>query len=93
MDSIWPIFNAAPRIRHSALASRSAFDSVMKLPYSVPLLPLPLLLLPELLLLPPPKDLAMLSVKEPRIKLAPMLAKPKALPICVEGTLHSKCNQ
>jgi hypothetical protein len=63
----------------------------MTLPYSVPLLLLPLLLLPVLLLLlPPPKDLAMLSVKEPRMRLAPMLAKPKALPICVDGTLHSK---
>jgi hypothetical protein len=76
-------------MRQSAFASRSALDSVIKLLYNAPLLPL--LLLPPLLLLlllPPPKDLAMLSVKDPRIRLAPMLAKPKALPICVDGTLH-----
>jgi hypothetical protein len=79
MDSICPIFSAAPRMRHSAFASRSAFDSVIKLLYNAPL---PLLLLPVLLLLLlPPKDFAMLSVKEPRIRLAPMLANPKALPI------------
>lgn len=30
MDSIWPSLSAAPRIRHSALASRSALSSVMR---------------------------------------------------------------
>jgi hypothetical protein len=69
-------------MRHSALASRSAFDSVIKLLYTPPLL-----LLPSVLLLPPPSVLLTLSVMLPNSKLAPMPAKPRARPICVEGTL------
>ena len=73
-------------MRHSAFASRSAFDSVMKLLYTLlpPLLPL----LPSLLLLlPPPSVLETLSEMLPNSRLAPMPAKPSARPNWVEGTL------
>jgi hypothetical protein len=61
----------------------------MKLLYT----PLPLLLPSVLPLLPPPSVRVTLSLMLPNRRLAPMPAKPRALPNWVEGTLRQHQQQ
>ena len=96
MDSIWPSFRAAPRMRHRAAARRSALasetagragrapgeagDPARPPPPPPAACPLP----------PPPKAAATRSAATPAARVRPSWANPHALPSGVEGTARSR---